>query len=113
MSGDDRVCFETRDADGLITLVCSGEIDLTAEEALVQACTAVLPSCKGRQLLLDLTEVSFMDSSGVRAVLRCQRAAEEAGVTLRLVVGKGPVTRLFAVAGVAEWFEYQQIPPHS
>lgn len=88
-------------------LIVKGEIDLMAEEPLVDSVAAALSSSAASMLVLDLNAVRFMDSSGVRAVLRCQRAAKERGVAFRVAVTKGPLTKLFRLAGVTDWFDYE------
>lgn len=66
---------------------------MTAEDALVDAVAATMPAT----VVLDLTEVSFIDSSGLRAVLRATRAATAAGGRLLVdVVDKGPDTLVTA-----------------
>lgn len=99
--------FASISGDEAARLIAKGEIDLVAEEPLVDTVTAELSSSAASMLVLDLSAVSFMDSSGVRAVLRCQRAAEERGVAFRVAVAEGPLTKLFRLAGVTDWFDYE------
>jgi anti-anti-sigma factor len=86
-------------------LVVRGEIDVSVEDVLVDAVTAAFTTA-GSALVLDLRAVSFIDSSGIRALLRCQQAAAVESVRLALSVVAGPVTRVMALAGVSERFEY-------
>lgn len=92
-------------SDGRLRVALDGEIDLANEEDVVSTVAAAVAQSNPSEIVLDLRSVTFMDSSGLRAVLRCRRVAESEGVRFRIRVVEGPVTRLFTVAGVAEWFE--------
>jgi anti-anti-sigma factor len=84
-------------------VVLSGEIDLAAREALHQ-CLDRVEAPHGR-LVVDLTEVSFIDSSGIEALCSARRRVAREGGT---VVLRGPsaiVLRALEVTGVAPLFE--------
>lgn len=94
---------------GTARVVLGGELDLECEAAVAGAVAQVLDGDAGGlgELVLDLRAVTFIDSSGLRAVLRGRDDAEARGVRFFLAVdGAGPVTRLLEVAGVADWFRY-------
>ncbi len=59
----------------------AGEVDLASAAELVQRGQEAL---EGGGLVLDLEAVSFMDSSGVRALEALMRTAEETGVPLAI-----------------------------
>jgi anti-sigma B factor antagonist len=87
-----------------------GEIDLsTAPEAeqRIQAAEETSPS----RLVIDLREVTFMDSSGLRVLLTAHRRAEEAGRGFALVKGGGTVNRLLDVTGLTDRLELLDEPP--
>ena len=54
-------------------------------------------------IVIDLTGVEFMDSSGVMHLLEAQRAAEASGRELSLRLG-GPVRRIMELCGVLQYF---------
>jgi anti-anti-sigma factor len=84
-----------------------GELDLYREMAVRAAVTAVLDEGDVGCLVLDVREMQFLDSSGLRALLACRDRTRETGAEFRLAVAPGPVTRLLAVAGVQGWFDYE------
>ena len=84
------------DANGLPVLVLEGELDLATAP---QVAAAMEPFSRGATVVVDLCEVHFMDSSGVRELLRGEAVLGEG---LRVVcVSEGPVRRLFELASVA------------
>ena len=64
-------------ADGAILLRLTGELDLVSEPVLADA----LAQGDGQPLRIDLSELAFMDSTGLRALLGLQR--EHGDVKLR------------------------------
>lgn len=99
--------FEVQSEKNAARIRVLGEIDMAAEQPLVAATSEVLSSGACASVVLDLTGVSFMDSSGLRGVLRCQQMAQTHAVPFKLVVGDGPVARLFKLAGITGQLEYE------
>jgi anti-anti-sigma factor len=63
-----------------------------------------LQSC--RHLILDLREVSFMDSAGLRAILDLYRCLNDRNVSLRLIEGeRGNVPHVLRHAGLESLIE--------
>jgi anti-anti-sigma factor len=83
-----------------------GELDLLTEADLIAAFGQAIDTTSSTSILLDLRQISFMDSSGLRGVLQCKERAAARGIPFSLVVEPGPVTRLLDVAGVRSWFTY-------
>ncbi len=83
-----------------------GELDMLTEPELVTAFSSALEHTSAASAVLDLRQVGFMDSSGLRGLLRCKENAEARGIDFRLAIEGGPVNRLLDVAGVKDWFAY-------
>jgi anti-sigma B factor antagonist len=86
--------IEARDpVDGIAVLALSGELDLAAapaiRERLADARTA--GACG---IVLDMTEVTFLDSSALRELLRADAALRADGALLVLAGVRPPVERL-------------------
>jgi anti-anti-sigma factor len=76
-----------------------GDIDLST---LDKAVTALDEARAGAAMLvLDLREVGFMDTSGLRLVIEEQQRAAEGGYRFAVVPGPSRVQRLFEIAGLA------------
>jgi anti-sigma B factor antagonist len=82
-----------------VVVAFTGELDIAtlavAEEALAGAEDAA-PDV----LTVDLSGLAFVDSSGVRLVLRADARARDAGRRLAVLLGRGPSRRLFEVLGL-------------
>ena len=83
--------------DGNVRVQIRGEVDLAAEASLVEQVNALAESEQGAAILLDLAAVEFLDSSGIRALLRIWR---EQGDRVRLVAVSRPVRRVLDIAGL-------------
>jgi anti-anti-sigma factor len=101
----------TIDRDGDVLRVrLSGDIDLADIDALN---AALAPELQGRTsgLELDLSAVSFMDSTGVRWVLQLQQAVIGGGGDLEVVDVSEPVRQLFSIVGLLDHFGIAQEMP--
>lgn len=84
----------------MVVAALSGELDMASapalEEALAEARTDGV-----QQLVLDLRELRFIDSSGLRAVIAAVREARRSGHDLALIRGPDQVQQVFDITGVA------------
>ncbi|MFJ4205421.1 STAS domain-containing protein [Streptomyces sviceus] len=87
------------DADGITVLGLGGEIDHQSVGGLTRA-LAPADAAVGQRVVIDLSRVTFMDSSGVNALIAAFQAAEAAGGWLRLVVVPGAVLRTLRLVGL-------------
>ena len=83
-------------------VLLSGEIDLAAKAELRSVLDAVL--VRDGRLVVDLTAVSFIDSSGIEALCMARRRAERSGATVVLRSPTAIVMRALEVTGVAPLF---------
>jgi anti-sigma B factor antagonist len=97
---------ETRPDRGRVFVVPCGELDLSTVGA-VSACVDELVDAGWERIVLDLRSVSFMDSTGLRMVLR-ETARDEAHVTL--VDGAPPVSRIFDLTGMRSRLPFEAAP---
>jgi anti-anti-sigma factor len=78
-------------------LLVRGEIDIATVEQLERTGTRLLEDADGR-LVLDLSETTFMDLSGVRATERLSRLASDTGGSLVVIAVTPGVRRILALA---------------
>ena len=88
-------------ADDRVRMLVSGEIDLADERPLIDEVDAVVGSSEHVVVELDLAQVDFIDSSGLRALLLLRRAH---GDRVFLGARSAPVQRVLEIAGLAEMF---------
>ena len=83
--------------EGEVTrITLAGELDLSSA-AKVEPLLRDKPT---EQRLLDLRELTFMDSSGLQLILAAHAAARREGATLQIVPGPPAVQRVFQICGV-------------
>ena len=86
---------------GVVRLTPLGELDLATAPILEQACEEVLGDDDAKMIVVDLTEIEFMDSTALHLLLRVSAACRDAD-RLRVVNGTSAVVRLFDLAGVRD-----------
>jgi anti-anti-sigma factor len=82
-------------------LVLGGELDMAARFPAEQALDELLAQ-PVEQLVIDLGEVTFVDSTGMGLVLEIHDRSRSEGFRLRLLRGRAEVQRVFELAGVAD-----------
>lgn len=81
------------------TLALVGELDIASTPAMQTALTRVLAN-ETRALRLDLRQLSFIDSTGLHAVLTAKEQCEARGYDFSLIAGPAPVQRLFELTNL-------------
>jgi anti-sigma B factor antagonist len=87
--------------DGCIVWL-SGELDMATHDRAATALELALRQAGGGRLTVDLSELAFIDASGVRALVRLHNAAVEARVRLRLRGGHGLVAQVLDLCGLTD-----------
>jgi anti-sigma B factor antagonist len=77
-----------------------GEIDVAEAPGVERRLADALAA--GGPVIVDLREVTFIDSSGMAVLLRAAQAAARDAHELRLLRPGPPVMRTFQIAGLAE-----------
>jgi anti-anti-sigma factor len=98
-SASGRLNVTAQHGDRGCSIRLKGELDNVSAPELCAQLAPWLTSC--RKLILDLREVSFMDSVGLRAILDLYRCLNERNVGLKLIEGDGGnVPRVLRHAGL-------------
>jgi anti-sigma B factor antagonist len=97
--------IETESENGGKTLVfkLSGSLDL-ATSGTVREALAKVAKGGSHDLIVDLTHVDFLDSTGLGALIGAHRRAAEGGGQVRLVVAGGTIARLLNITGLVRVF---------
>ncbi len=103
--------FEVRvqHAGPAITLALVGELDLLTSGRLMEAlATAIADGPEA--IIVNLQELAFMDSSGLRCLLQARTLASDAGVRLAVLNGSGPAHRLLELSDLHSLIEMVNDP---
>ena len=83
------------DSDGAAVVIrAGGEIDLATAAAIPEAALGVADIPSGAPVFIDLSEVEFMDSSGLRGLLQARRVIGDAGRPFALLRPSAAVCRV-------------------
>lgn len=81
-----------------------GEIDMTTVDALTHTLATALRQEHPLHIDVNLAEVTFMDSSGVNALMACRADASPKGCRITISHPRPMVRRVLAVTGVHHLF---------
>jgi anti-anti-sigma factor len=99
-------CEVTHDGDG-VRITLEGELDIASAPALESALRgSVNGDAPSERRVVDLRGLTFMDSSGLRAILSANGAARRDGWKLQIVAGPPAVQRIFDICGVADGLRF-------
>lgn len=89
--------------DGLHVFELSGSLDIATSPSVRAALTET--SERGdHRLIVDLTKLEFLDSTGLGALIGGQRRAKEFSGEMRLVAKEGQILRLLRITGLLSVF---------
>jgi anti-sigma B factor antagonist len=88
--------------DGAVAVFkLSGSVDVATSPTLRVALLEAAEH-QGHAIIVDLTHVEFLDSSGLGALIGAFRRAGERDGTLRIVAQEGQILRLFRITGLLD-----------
>ena len=87
-----------------------GELDLDTAPVLEQELTTAR-SAGAQHVVLDLRKLTFMDSTGLRLVIRWDTAAKADGFEFAIVPGVEVVQRVFRLTGMDEHLQVAEPRP--
>ncbi len=94
--------LQTSADGGIVTARLSGEIDMSNASDLIDAITKATPN-GAVGVALDLSEVDYLDSSGIHLLYRLRESLNIRGQALSLVISDGSlVTDALRLAGVKD-----------
>lgn len=94
-----RLAVTRADADGITVLILRGEVDYESAGALARATPPADPTAAAR-IVVDLSGVTFMDSSGINALVAAYQTARAAQGWLRIAGARGPALRIVQMVGL-------------
>ena len=85
-----------------VTVTVAGDVDLAAADTLWSVLDEYVRP--GAQVVVDCSRVAFLDSMGLRTLIRAQHKAGSAGARLTLAAPSEAVLRVLQLAGVSDLF---------
>lgn len=103
------LCTWKTGGSGAAWVRVAGELDLATAPRLRH--TLGEAQFKARVVVLDLRELTFMDSAGIHAILDAATDARQAQGWLILIRGPAPVDRILTLTGACEEVEIFDLDP--
>jgi anti-sigma B factor antagonist len=101
--------IETVREQDRVLLTLSGELDIATVPRVEAAVNATL-TAEVRTLTVDMSELDFVDSSGLRLFIVLDQRAGAEGWELRLIRPPEQVLKVFRVSGVEENLPFEEDP---
>jgi anti-sigma B factor antagonist len=101
------VAFERIERHGAPTLVITGEVDLACADELRDQLHAItsMPSSTG---VVDLSGVTFLDSSGLGVLIAAKKRAADADADLALAAPSPACRKVLEISGADQFFEIRE-----
>ncbi len=100
----EQLTIEVLPSEGSVTVRLAGEIDMDTAPDVREAALDAMRQHASR-IQIDLSRVTFMDSTGLEVLLATRRRAELEGGQLHLVDPTHSVLRVLEVTGVDRLFD--------
>jgi anti-anti-sigma factor len=99
---DNRPIIETDPATGVTLVRCRGRLVLGESEEFYDRIKELIPNSK--RIILDLNDLTHMDSSGLGTVVRLYVSARSAGCDLQLVNLSKGIRKILSVSNLLSFF---------
>ena len=96
--------IETKEQDGIVVLSINGEIDLYNAPELKEAVQKLSEQNKNK-IIVNLDRVSYVDSSGIGALISSFSNLKKQGGSLRICNVAGSVRKVFELTKLTSFFE--------
>ena len=92
---------DRREQEGAVHLALIGELDLSTVEKVEEELRKVEDG-GAETVVLDLSSLSFLDSTGLRTIVTADQRARKSGRRLAIVKGPDTVHRVFTITRLDE-----------
>lgn len=95
--------------DGVLTIALNGEIDHHCAREYIEKITAKIEAYTPSECVLDFSDVSFTDSSGIAVVINSMRRMAQIEGTLSMTgIGEQPM-RVFRASGIDKLVQIKEM----
>jgi anti-sigma B factor antagonist len=90
--------------DGALAVTLRGELDYTNAARVTEVIRAAIAGSAPKLVLADLTEVTFLDSSGIGVLVNAMKAAHAASADFRVRGPNAKVLDQLRITGLVDLF---------
>jgi anti-anti-sigma factor len=101
--------FESESSGSVVRVRLQGELDLSSASELERHLYDIGDDTKVN-IEIDLRQLEFIDSTGLRLILSADARAKVEGKRIRLIRGPETVQRVFRIAGLEDRLEFASEP---
>jgi len=105
ISSADGLEIAIRDGEQGITMCLRGRLNIDSSPVLRDRLVASLQAQSPRSIIVDFSDVSYVDSSGIATLIEGLKMARQRQTTLCLHGLQGRLLHLFEVTGMSSLFE--------
>jgi anti-anti-sigma factor len=95
---------------GAVHLAPAGELDIASTPELELALAEATADAVA-EIVLDLRELTFMDSTGLRALAQANARAGDHGIALSIIRGPRQIERVLEISGLSAMLPLVDAPP--
>jgi len=95
------LAVERSRTDGYELLTVEGELDIATAPRMLGALNEAIAETEG-PLVVDLTDVVFMDSTGLALLMNARRRVVKQGHGFAIICPNGPIARVFEIADMVD-----------
>ena len=92
---------ERTSEEGVEIVAVTGEVDIASAPRLISGLNDAVGNCE-KPVVVDLSGVGFMDSTGLALLLNAHRRLSRRGKGFAVVCADGPVRRVFTITDMVE-----------
>jgi anti-anti-sigma factor len=102
---DRQISIRRKDIDGngVVVLAVTGELDLLTTDTLTSKLREALAP-PNKVVVLDMSEVQFLGSAGLSALVAGAESAKSGGIDFRLVASERVILRPLEITGIRSTF---------
>jgi len=97
------VSVSSKRQDGVATVTLAGEFDLASGKVVTQAIDHEITAAGTTAVNVDLSDLAYLDSSGIGGLVKGRRKADKTGVAYRVTGATGMVRQVLRMTGMLEY----------
>jgi len=94
------VGIETEEGQGFVRIVLTGDLDVSTAPSVEERLLAIEEGGPPERVILDLSELRFIDSTGLSLLINADSRGRSAGRRVTIVSGTGAPRRILDTTGL-------------